>query len=515
MFKVAHTIHHDHDLGLVLLAGLLCAFGCWVVSRLYQHALGRPRRQALIWYFLTAITAGVAVWCTHFIAILAYQPSAPVTFNLQLTFVSLLIAIAGSTVGIMVAGMFRSLASTIIGGTIFGVAVSAMHYTGMVAYRVEGVVTWDRGYLIGSVILAVVLSTAALYLGSRSARWSGLQMTGVLTLAIIGLHFTGMAAFSVDCIGLKPGYTNPEEYKLLALVIAGTATTITLGGLFTYFIENRTRMESIEELRKARDAAEGASRAKSEFMSVLSHELRTPLTIVIGYAGFLTKLKTTTTAKLSPGEPITEKHYNIIGDQAELYGQRVKFAGNHLLTIINDILDYTSIELNDIKLAKTTFPTRALLAQVEDQFQGMAQGKDVTLHIPDGSLDVIADRGRCLQILINLVGNALKFSKGKDIFLRAEVDGGGFRFEVEDNGVGMQQKDLESIFQAFTQIESADNRSEGGTGLGLAICKKLALAHGGDISVSSTVGKGTKFSVFFPHSLVSTGRPPQSLAAAA
>ena len=76
--------------------------------------------------------------------------------------------------------------------------------------------------------------------------------------------------------------TNPEEYKLLALVIAGTATTITLGGLFTYFIENRTRMESIEELRKARDAAEGASRAKSEFMSVLSHELRTPLTIKLG-----------------------------------------------------------------------------------------------------------------------------------------------------------------------------------------------------------------------------------------
>ena len=113
------------------------------------------------------------------------------------------------------------------------------------------------------------------------------------------------------------------------------------------------------------------------------------------------------------------------------------------------------------------------------------------------------------------MGNALKFSKGKDIFLRAEVDGGGFRFEVEDNGVGMEQKDLETIFQAFTQIESADNRSEGGTGLGLAICKKLALAHGGDISVASTVGKGTKFSVFFPHSLVSTGRPPQSLAAAA
>ena len=111
------------------------------------------------------------------------------------------------------------------------------------------------------------------------------------------------------------------------------------------------------------------------------------------------------------------------------------------------------------------------------------------------------------------MGNALKFSKAKDIYLRAEVDGGGFRFEVEDNGIGMAQKDLESIFEAFTQIENADNRSEGGTGLGLAICKKLALAHGGDISVSSTVGKGTRFSVFFPHSLVSTGRSPLPVAA--
>ncbi|MBQ0717420.1 MAG: ATP-binding protein [Sulfitobacter litoralis] len=513
MIKVAHTIHHDHDFSLVLLALLLCAFGSWVVSRLYQHALGRPRSQALIWYMLTALTAGVAIWCTHFIAILAYQPAAPVTFNLQLTFISLLIAIAGCTVGIIIAGMFRSVVTTIIGGAVFGMAVSAMHYTGMVAYRVEGLVDWDRSYLIASILLAIVFSTFALYLGSRVSRHSGLHMTSVLTLSIVGLHFTGMAAFSVNSIGLKPGYANPEEYKLLALLIAGTATMITLGGLFTYFIEIRTRRESIEELREARDAAEAASRAKSEFMSVLSHELRTPLTIVIGYASFLTKLKSSTTAKLPPSEPITEKHYNIIGDQAELYGQRVKFAGNHLLTIINDILDYTSIELNDIKLAKSTFPTQALLAQVEDQFQGLAQGKDVALHVPDGSLDVIADRGRCLQILINLVGNALKFSKAKDIYLRAEVDGGGFRFEVEDNGIGMAQKDLESIFEAFTQIENADNRSEGGTGLGLAICKKLALAHGGDISVSSTVGKGTRFSVFFPHSLVSTGRPSLPVAA--
>jgi len=174
---------------------------------------GRSRSQAAIWYVLTALTAGVAIWCTHFIAMLAYQPSAPVTFDLQLTFISLLIAILGCSVGIMIAGMFRSLVTTIIGGAVFGMAVSAMHYTGMVAYRIEGVVAWDRSYLIGSVVLAILFSTRRAVSGAAGvSRHSGLQMAGVLTLSIVGLHFTGMAAFNVDCIGLKPGYTNPEEY---------------------------------------------------------------------------------------------------------------------------------------------------------------------------------------------------------------------------------------------------------------------------------------------------------------
>ena len=513
MIKVAHTIHSDHDLGLVILAGLLCAFGSWVVSRLYQHALGRPQAHAIIWYFLSAVTAGIAIWCTHFIAILAYQPDAPATFNLSLTFASLMIAILGSTLGIVVAGMLKTGLTTVVGGTIFGLAVAAMHYTGMIAYRVQGEVSWDKTYLVASVILAVVFATVALLLGHQKTKGSGMRMTLALTLLILGLHFTGMAAFNVAPIELTPGYTNPDEYKLLALVIAGTASMIALGGLFTYFIENRTRLESIEELRKARDAAESASQAKSEFMSVLSHELRTPLTIVIGYASFLSELKSNTTSKLKQGEPITEAHFHAIGDQAELYGQRVKFAGGHLLTIINDILDYTSIELNDIKLSKTAFPARALLLEVEEQFQGLAIEKSIALHTGSADIIAVADRGRCLQILINLVGNALKFSRAKDVYLRARTEGDGFCFEVEDNGRGIDEDNLDRIFQAFTQVESADNRSEGGTGLGLAICKKLSVAHGGDITVESTVGVGTKFTVFFPNSL--TAERPERLAKAA
>lgn len=498
MLRVAHTIHHDHDPSLVLLAGLLCTFGSWVVSRLYNHALGRPRAQALTWYVLTAMTAGVTIWCVHFIAILAYQLDAPASFHLSLTFASLVIAILGSTLGIVIAGLGKGRRATLLGGAIFGLAVAAMHYTGMVAYRVQGTIHWDMGYLVASVVIAMVFSVAALHLARHGGPRSVLKLTGMLTFVILALHFTGMAAFQVTPLADIPAYDNPDAYTLIALIIAGTALIIVLAAFFSYFVETRTRQESIEELRRARDAAESASRAKSEFMSVLSHELRTPLTIVIGYATFMSKLKNQTRAKLSPGEEIGAAHFDRLGDQAELYGQRIQSAGAHLLTIINEILDYTSIELNDLQLSKTPFPARDLLQEVADQFQGLAAEKSATLHVQAPEIDVTADRSRMVQILINLVGNALKFSRASDIVLRAGAAADGVRFEVADNGKGIAEEDLERIFHAFTQVDAAENRAEGGTGLGLAICKKLALAHGGDITVKSTLGAGTVFTVVLP-----------------
>ncbi|MEX3314819.1 MHYT domain-containing protein [Sulfitobacter sp. PS-8MA] len=513
MLQIAHTIHSDHDLGLVLLAGLLCAFGSWVVSRLYRHALDRPRAQAMSWYFLTAMTAGVTIWCTHFIAILAYQLDAPASFHLSLTFASLIIAILGSTLGIVVAGTSGGGARMVLGGVIFGLAISAMHYTGMVAYRVQGIITWDMVYLGLSVVFATTLSVAALYFACRGGRFNVLKMTGMLTAAILALHFTGMAAFQVTPLAVHGHYDNPAEYTLIALTVAGTALIIVLAALFSHFVETRTRNESIEELRKARDAAESASRAKSEFMSVLSHELRTPLTIVIGYAAFMSKLKNHTASKIGPDEMITAAHFDSIGDQAELYGQRIKSASGHLLTIINDILDYTSMELNNLALNKTPFSARSLLEEVADQFQGMAREKGTVLHVQSADLTLTADRGRSLQILINLLGNALKFSKATEIHLRGRPAPGGFCFEVEDNGAGIAPQNLARIFDAFTQIEDAEDRAEGGTGLGLAICKKLALGHGGDITVDSTLGQGTRFTVLFPSPVAETQAPALPAAA--
>ncbi|MFG6580971.1 sensor histidine kinase [Sulfitobacter sp. 1A13191] len=139
-----------------------------------------------------------------------------------------------------------------------------------------------------------------------------------------------------------------------------------------------------------------------------------------------------------------------------------------------------------------------MLAELAEQFQGLAKEKQAMLEIEYDEFDVFADRGRCKQILINLLGNALKFSSASSIRMRAKRVGDTCRLEVEDNGCGMPAEDLQRIFQAFIQAETASKSADGGTGLGLAISKKLAAAHEGDIRVESTVGIGTKFTVVLP-----------------
>lgn len=502
MITVLSCVAVQHDISLVVLAAILCTFGSWVTSRLYRHSLDRSFRQAISWHLLTALTAGVSIWCTHFVAMLGFRPDVPVNFDLGLTFVSLLIAVLGSAMGIFISSALKMRFAPVIGGAVFGLAIAAMHYAGMIAYRVQGIVYWREDFLIASIILSVLFSSVALYLGSKPRKQGEYQMAILLTVAIVSLHFTGMTAFRVAPLSISGDFVNPEAFKVLAIAITGTALIIVMGALFSYAVENRTRMESIAELTAARNAAESASRAKSEFMSVLSHELRTPLTIILGYSGILSQLKVINEQKKPPAEGTVDLATVQLGEQVDLYGKKISVAANHLLTLINEILDYTSMELGDAKLIRTSFPVQELLAEAEDQFQELANQKSITLHVESDGIVAHADRGRCLQILINLIGNALKFSKSSDVFIRGKIEENGFSIEVEDNGCGIKEENLGVIFHAFQQIEDADNRSEGGTGLGLAICRKLAIAHGGDISVESVVGSGTTFKVTMPASAV-------------
>lgn len=250
MLAVLGCIAYDHNIWLVLVAAMVCAAGSWATIRLLYRAAATNGLQQVGWHFLTAVAAGSSIWCTHFIAMLAYDPGVPISLDPVLTIVSLLIAIAGSGLGFVITTLRWNL-TPLIGGSILGLAISAMHYTGMLAYRVQGVVFWDMTYLIASIILSVAFSALAMKLALRqkSPRDKFLA-TGTLVFAIVSLHFTGMTAFQVSPMLIHGSFSNPAALEALALAVATVALIIVGAGLASYLIDDNLREESYQKLRR-------------------------------------------------------------------------------------------------------------------------------------------------------------------------------------------------------------------------------------------------------------------------
>ena len=166
MIEVALCIGKDHDPWLVLLAVFVCCTGAFATMQMFSRAQVTSGAQWLAWLFLTAVGAGATIWCTHFVAMLAFRAGVPVRLDPVLTIVSLIAAISGTGIGFGVATRRRKLVHLVVGGSVVGIAISGMHFTGMAAYRVDGLVEWRMPYVIASVLCAVVFSAAALAAGA-------------------------------------------------------------------------------------------------------------------------------------------------------------------------------------------------------------------------------------------------------------------------------------------------------------------------------------------------------------
>ncbi len=249
MMTVLGCITHEHDLSLVVVAALVCGAGSWATIRLFRRAIATTSTEKLAWLVLTALVSGAAIWCTHFIAMLGFRPGAPINFDPVLTIVSLLIAMAGAVFGFAIAAGPRPRLAPAIGGALVGLAIVAMHYTGMMAYRVQGLISWDRSYLVASVALSVALSALALHVAARRNKPADSYIaTGILVLAIVSLHFTGMTAFRVEPLLVDGSFSNPEALHALALAVAGVAVPVVGAGLASNLIDNRARTEASEAL---------------------------------------------------------------------------------------------------------------------------------------------------------------------------------------------------------------------------------------------------------------------------
>ncbi|MFT4182088.1 MAG: EAL domain-containing protein [Rhizobium sp.] len=202
------------------------------------------------WLFLTAVAAGSSVWCTHFIAMLAYEVKAPITFDPILTMVSLLVAVAGCALGSSATSLRGVPCAPEIGGAIIGLAISAMHYTGMMAYRVDGIIEWNTAYVIASIALSTILAAAALSQAVRHP-WRHSQLVALLlfVLAVVTLHFTAMTALAVTPTETGTAATDPYVLEAMAIAVAGVGLLIAGTGAASYMIDERTTREAIQKLQ--------------------------------------------------------------------------------------------------------------------------------------------------------------------------------------------------------------------------------------------------------------------------
>jgi len=493
---------HAYAAGLVALSVVVATLAAFVALSTSGRIVAADSRGARwAWTCAGATAMGGGIWGMHFIGMLAFTLPCGVGYEGVGTVASMIPGILASGVALWVISDrtepgFQRLA---VGAVLMGAGIGLMHYSGMAAMQPEALLRYDPMLVAVSVVVAIGLAFVSLGIRFRlrglgsSSVLATVAAAPVMGFAVAGMHYTAMQAsifFPLPDAPLANMAMSPMFLAALITVFIVLVMAITLVATFAgRQVELAQSLEAEvargkvleKDAESGRQQAEAANHAKSQFLATMSHEIRTPMNGVLG------------TASLLATTPLNER-------QTQLVENLVR-SGQALLGIINDILDLSKIEAGRFELAMVDFDPRELVAEVTDLFceRCTSKGLEFVYFIAeDVPRQLTGDSARLRQVLINLVGNAMKFTERGEILIELSLAKDGedqiiLLSSVRDTGIGIDDDQRTRIFESFHQADASMTRSRGGTGLGLSIVKELVHLMGGDIGVESEIGRGSRF----------------------
>lgn len=631
--SLPHSLMPGHDPWLTALAILVAVLASYVAFGLGRHIRAARGEARLAWLAGGAVAMGGGIWSMHFIAMLALPLPAGFAYDLRLTLLSLLIAVAATGAGFTVATLGRAAPGgtarsgpdrpaplpLVAGGLCFGLGIAGMHYVGMAAITAPGHIVYDPAALALSVLIAVVVATAALQLAlSEIGRGRRILAAVVMGIAISGMHFIGMAAaqfipdpaaaqavgpgtpvppailagliaaadvvvFALALIATRldrriselqahrqlavlderhaatlnalpmplalidehgtiltanppwqwpgerdrfvGGGSRPDDdyFALCAAAgpagaevrvhLAGAVQGIRPAAPVEYMIGTATTGRTIrllaapiaegrragavvahlditaervaeQRIRDAMRTVEAADNAKTTFLAHMSHELRTPLNAILGFS-----------------ELIRDAHLGPLPERYRGYAEDIHRSGQHLLALVNDVLDLSRVESGRLELqpepvdlASDVEGAVSLVAQ-RAETHGIVIEQRVARDLPL----LHADPLRLRQILINLLTNAVKFTPdGGRVTIEAAAVARSVRITVADTGIGMTAQEIALALEPFRQARKLSRRPREGSGLGLPLAKALVESHGGMLMIDSEPEIGTRITILLP-----------------
>ena len=496
---------HYHPLLVIvsILVGMLASYTALSLVTRVKQTRGRAR---YAWVAGGALAMGSGIWAMHFIGMQAFRLPLPVGYDTMTTFVSWLLPVVSSGLALWQlrhrAVKPRHLAASAL---LMGLAINAMHYTGMASMQMFPAITYVPWLFALSVAIAIGVSALALQIGMRMhdegrAR-PGLQLAAsvVMGSAIAGMHYTGMAAahFAPGSV-CRAALVGVDQDYLAALVTLATVSLLGITLLATIFdarlaarnetiaaslvaAAERQKLFLIEQ--QARLDAENVSQMKDDFLATLSHELRTPLNAMLGWSQLLLQ-GGRDEAALRRGLCTIERNARA---QSEL---------------IEDMLDMSRLLAGKVRIDSAPLQPREFIDAALDTTRPAALARQVTLvsQLDPAAGNILGDSGRMQQVLVNLLSNAIKFSEpGGVVTVTLRAVSGASEITVQDTGAGIPAAFLPFVFDRFRQADGSSSRRHGGLGLGLAIARQLIDLQGGALSVASAgEGQGAAFTLRMP-----------------